>query len=423
MTDTPSPNLPTAAEAAALLVEASAIDVDTDRARRSRSGRSRNDGATVTGSAPRLAVAGGMTVTCRLSHDGQPIQVDAVIEEAEFRSQARASLVLRVVAVATHGYRRRTERLAVSCGRLAAGGHLRPGRARRGHPGDADRPERRRLRDEPDRRPPARAATAWPSRPGSSRASSPPTSASSASTRRAPTCTRPAATSSARPPRAGGPRARPRPARGPRPACGRSGRASAKTSARSAENSLKSPGPILPMMHIGRSPSVPLHAFLRLDEWSEPDGPPRYSACPSPEPHPPPRPKLPPRPPQPPQPRPGDGRVHADPAAAAAADPRHLPVRADLRGLHPGDERGPRRRPQGARLAQRRVRRRRCRHDREELHLVAQQEPDRRDRLPSQPWTTGQNVTVTVTYPYSINLLGFVVASGTLKSTTTVRME
>ena len=32
-------------------------------------------------------------------------------------------------------------------------------------------------------------------------------------------------------------------------------------------------------------------------------------------------------------------------------------------------------------------------------------------------------MTVTVTYPYSINLLGFVVASGTLKSATTVRME
>jgi len=42
---------------------------------------------------------------------------------------------------------------------------------------------------------------------------------------------------------------------------------------------------------------------------------------------------------------------------------------------------------------------------------------------PGQPWTTGQTVTVTVTYPYSINLLGFVVASGTLKSATTVRME
>lgn len=42
---------------------------------------------------------------------------------------------------------------------------------------------------------------------------------------------------------------------------------------------------------------------------------------------------------------------------------------------------------------------------------------------PSQPWSQGQNVTVTVTYPYSINLLGFVVGSGTLKSATTVRME
>lgn len=42
---------------------------------------------------------------------------------------------------------------------------------------------------------------------------------------------------------------------------------------------------------------------------------------------------------------------------------------------------------------------------------------------PGQPWAQGQTVTVTVTYPYTINLLGLVVASGTLKSTTTVRME
>ncbi len=42
---------------------------------------------------------------------------------------------------------------------------------------------------------------------------------------------------------------------------------------------------------------------------------------------------------------------------------------------------------------------------------------------PSQPWAQGQTVTVTVSYPYSINLLGLVVSSGTLKSTTTVRME
>jgi Flp pilus assembly protein TadG len=42
---------------------------------------------------------------------------------------------------------------------------------------------------------------------------------------------------------------------------------------------------------------------------------------------------------------------------------------------------------------------------------------------PGQPWTTGQTVTVTVTYPYSISLLGFVAGSGTLKSSTTVRIE
>jgi Flp pilus assembly protein TadG len=42
---------------------------------------------------------------------------------------------------------------------------------------------------------------------------------------------------------------------------------------------------------------------------------------------------------------------------------------------------------------------------------------------PGQPWVTGQLVTVTVTYPYSISLLGFVAGSGTLKSSTTVRVE
>ena len=42
---------------------------------------------------------------------------------------------------------------------------------------------------------------------------------------------------------------------------------------------------------------------------------------------------------------------------------------------------------------------------------------------PSQPWTAGQTVTVTVTYPWSISLLGFVAGSGTLTSATTVRVE
>jgi Flp pilus assembly protein TadG len=42
---------------------------------------------------------------------------------------------------------------------------------------------------------------------------------------------------------------------------------------------------------------------------------------------------------------------------------------------------------------------------------------------PGTPWTAGQDVTVTVSYPYSISIMGLVVGSGTLKSTTTARIE
>jgi len=38
-------------------------------------------------------------------------------------------------------------------------------------------------------------------------------------------------------------------------------------------------------------------------------------------------------------------------------------------------------------------------------------------------WVHGDDVTVTATYPYSISLLGVVVASGNLSSTTTERIE
>lgn len=38
-------------------------------------------------------------------------------------------------------------------------------------------------------------------------------------------------------------------------------------------------------------------------------------------------------------------------------------------------------------------------------------------------WERGQSVTVTTTYPYEIDLLGFVVASGELTSETTERVE
>jgi PilZ domain len=113
MNDIDQTPLPTPAEAAAMLVEASAIDVDTDRGETIELWTIASEGDTLSASGPRLAVAGGMTVTCRLSQDGMPILVEAVIEEAEFRSQARASLTLRVTDVATHGYRRRTERLSL----------------------------------------------------------------------------------------------------------------------------------------------------------------------------------------------------------------------------------------------------------------------------------------------------------------------
>jgi Flp pilus assembly protein TadG len=41
----------------------------------------------------------------------------------------------------------------------------------------------------------------------------------------------------------------------------------------------------------------------------------------------------------------------------------------------------------------------------------------------SSSWTQGTDVTVTATYPYNINLLGVVVKSGRLSSSTTERVE
>ena len=41
----------------------------------------------------------------------------------------------------------------------------------------------------------------------------------------------------------------------------------------------------------------------------------------------------------------------------------------------------------------------------------------------SSSWTPGANVTVSATYPYAINILGIVVASGDLHSATTERVE
>jgi Flp pilus assembly protein TadG len=41
----------------------------------------------------------------------------------------------------------------------------------------------------------------------------------------------------------------------------------------------------------------------------------------------------------------------------------------------------------------------------------------------SSTWEQGEDVSVTATYPYNISLLGFVVKSGNLTSTTTERVE
>jgi Flp pilus assembly protein TadG len=42
---------------------------------------------------------------------------------------------------------------------------------------------------------------------------------------------------------------------------------------------------------------------------------------------------------------------------------------------------------------------------------------------PSPPWTSGQQITVTASYPYSLDLAGLVVRSGTLTSSTKERVE
>lgn len=101
---------PTLVEAAALLAAASVIDAETDRGETIELWTISSDGQSVAASGPRLAVAAGMRLECRVAQDHVPLHVWAVIEEAEYRSQARASLAIRVIDVASEGYERRAER-------------------------------------------------------------------------------------------------------------------------------------------------------------------------------------------------------------------------------------------------------------------------------------------------------------------------
>jgi hypothetical protein len=121
---------PTLAEAAAMLAAASVIDVETDRGESVELWTISSEGESVAASAPRLAVASGMRLQCRLATDEAPLHVWAVIETAEYRSQARAALTLRVLDVESEGYERRSQRLPLTasgvvrasvCDRIPAG--------------------------------------------------------------------------------------------------------------------------------------------------------------------------------------------------------------------------------------------------------------------------------------------------------------
>lgn len=54
---------------------------------------------------------------------------------------------------------------------------------------------------------------------------------------------------------------------------------------------------------------------------------------------------------------------------------------------------------------------------------AANLDQDELDVFVDSTWEPGSDVTVEATYPYSINLLGIVVASGDLRSKTTERVE
>jgi hypothetical protein len=121
---------PTLAEAAAMLAAASVIDVETDRGESVELWTISSEGQSVAASAPRLAVASGMRLQCRLATDEAPLHVWAVIETAEYRSQARAALTLRVLDVESEGYERGSPRMPLTasgvvrarvCDRIPAG--------------------------------------------------------------------------------------------------------------------------------------------------------------------------------------------------------------------------------------------------------------------------------------------------------------
>ena len=102
------PDVPDAV--ARLLVDASVIDVSTDRGTSLEVWTISCEGSYVRASAPRLQVAQDMQLTARLSIDALPHTVTLVIENADVQSQTRAALLLRVVSAIPAGYQRQRQR-------------------------------------------------------------------------------------------------------------------------------------------------------------------------------------------------------------------------------------------------------------------------------------------------------------------------
>ncbi|HEU0192749.1 MAG TPA: PilZ domain-containing protein [Gaiellales bacterium] len=99
--------------AAARLVSESAIEMETEQGPLEIWTIS-SDGRHVEASAPRLRVAVGMALRCRLELEGVPCTVNATVEEAEIRSAARAAVTLRIDQVAPDELVRRSPRVEMT---------------------------------------------------------------------------------------------------------------------------------------------------------------------------------------------------------------------------------------------------------------------------------------------------------------------
>jgi hypothetical protein len=96
---------------AKLLVDASVVDMTTEAGRQVEVWTIASHATYVTASAPRLLVAEGMQLHCRLLVDGLPHRVLLRVEHAFAKSESRAGIRLCVTEVIPDGMQRQSERL------------------------------------------------------------------------------------------------------------------------------------------------------------------------------------------------------------------------------------------------------------------------------------------------------------------------